>query len=108
MPFSSTRIEPNLALVATAIFSPVAAGLGDGLAAEVDGLLPPQAAASKTEATANSLDFMPPDTPEGYERATPASRRQRSGRRRPGTSCRSRSLIRRWRETALRSRSPAP
>src|SRR5256885_12492179 len=48
MPFSSTRIEPNLALDATAIFSPVAAGLGDGLATEVDGLLPPHAAASRT------------------------------------------------------------
>src|SRR5882757_4982673 len=108
MPFSSTRKEPNLALVATAIFSPVAAGLGDGLAAEVDGLLPPQAAASKTEATAKSLDFMHTDTPEGYERATPASRTQRSGRRRREMSSRSRSSIHHSLETTLRWRSPAP
>src|ERR1700704_4265631 len=108
MPFSSTRIEPSLALVATAIFSPVAAGLGDGLAAGVDGLLPPQAAASRTVARAKSFDFIHPDTRTGYERAIPASRTQRSGRRRREMSSRSHSSIRRWQETTLHSRSPSP
>jgi hypothetical protein len=61
-------------LVATAIFSPVAAGLGDGLG---DGLevalevVPPQLAASsavKAKAlAAMSLDFMHSDTASGYE-----------------------------------------
>src|SRR6267378_7089904 len=107
MPFSSTRNEPNLALVATAIFSPVAAGLGDGLAAEVDGLLPPQAAASRTVAIAKSFDFMHTDTPKGYERVTPASHRRRSGRRRREMSCRSRSSTRRWPGIGRRWRFPA-
>src|SRR3982074_267193 len=108
MPFSSTRIEPSLALVPTAIFSAVEAVLGEGVAAEVDGLVPPQAAASRTVATAKSFEFMHTDTPKGYERATPASRRRRSGRRRREMSSRSRSSIHRWQETTLHSRSPAP
>jgi hypothetical protein len=65
MPFSSTRIEPNLALFATAIFSPVAAGLGDGLAVAV-GVEPPQPAARSAAAAmalvTRNLDFMHPDT----------------------------------------------
>ena len=68
---SSTRICPYFALLATAIFSPVAASLGDGLEAAVDGLDPPHAALSneKTDRApaTKSLACMPPDTEPGYE-----------------------------------------
>jgi len=69
MPLSSTSIWPSVAFVATAIFSPVAAGLGDGLAAAVDGLAePPHAATSAATAMPNATTFprMKTDTETGY------------------------------------------
>src|SRR5205823_13264748 len=72
MPLSSTRICPNFALLVTAIFSPVAAALADGLEAAVDGLDSPHAAPSNeitATATPNSiLARMPRNTRPGYAR----------------------------------------
>ena len=66
MPFSSTRIEPSLASVATAIFSPV--GLGEGLADAAGELDPPHAANSATAPRANATTFVCTklDTEVGY------------------------------------------
>ena len=50
MPLSSTRIGPYFGWFATAIFSPVTAGLEDGLELAVDGLDPPHPALSKDKA----------------------------------------------------------
>lgn len=84
MPFPSTRIWPSLVLVATAIVVPLAAalgdGFGDGLAAAVEGEVPPQATASSAEVMAAVIKSlcMHPDTEPGYdEGATPASRTRR-------------------------------
>src|ERR1700686_5362657 len=69
MPLSSTSIWPSLALVATAIFSPLAAGLGDGLAPAVEEFdEPPHAASSAAAAMPNATTFprMKTDTEAGY------------------------------------------
>ena len=74
MPFPSTRICPDsLALVATAIVVPVAAGIGDGFGEGLDAAVgddvPPQPTASRAEAIAPVIDSfvcMHPDTEPGY------------------------------------------
>src|SRR2546430_1569598 len=69
MPLSSTRICPYFALLATAIFSPVAASLGDGLEATVEGLDPHAALSNEKTDMApatNILACMHPDTEPGY------------------------------------------
>ena len=73
LPAPSTRIWPSLALLATAIVVPFAAGLGDGcvdgLALAVDCAPLPQAATTRAPTTAlvtTNLDCMHGDTEAGY------------------------------------------
>src|SRR5438270_10186558 len=95
MPLSSTRIGPYLGLFATAIFSPVDAGLDAGLDealeagldAPAEGPVPPHAAAIRASneipyATA-LLVSMHADTGTGYA-ASAVGRQAWAGGRRPG------------------------
>src|SRR5437660_943619 len=90
MPLSSTRICPYFGLFATAIFSPVDAGLDDaleaGLDAPAEGPVPPHAAAisasSEIPYATALLVSMHADTGAGYA-ASAVGRQAWAGGRRP-------------------------